>query len=209
MSINTMYKWQNFINSFCMFAILHRNYMFAVVLVCCTASIDAQKPAPIVYTQSTQPGIYSIVFPGRPTTRGPLRQRNALGKWVEVVIDEVELPASAKANLSYVAMCGADKATPISLRTNLPANAALADRIYDKLYGSNGSIVYSRLVTPPELAPLKLTCQEIVWRNKKGDFACLRTFYHRGMAITLAVSGTGSTFNKIEVARFLYSFKPL
>ncbi|GAB3845670.1 hypothetical protein GCM10028822_04450 [Hymenobacter terrigena] len=166
-------------------------------------------PTQLNYTQSTHPGLYSVVFPARPTTRGPLRQRNALGEWVEAVIDEVELPASAKANVWYVVTFGSYSATPVSLQATLSSSVKRADRICDELYGNNGNIVYARLVTPPELAPLKLTCQEIVWRNEQGDFAYMRTFYHRGMAITLAVSGTGATYNKTEVARFLYSFKPL
>lgn len=184
-------------------------YWLATVSLGASTLGKAQVPASLDYTQVTQPGLYSVVFAAPPSTQGPLRQRNALGKWVEAVIHQVELPASAKANLAYVVTFGPDNATPASLRVNLSTIAARVDHTYDKVYGSDGTIVYSRLVTPPELAPAKLTCQEIVWRNKQGDFACLRTFYYRHNAITLAVSGTGASYNKVEVARFLYSFKPL
>lgn len=184
-------------------------YWFVIASLGAITVGKAQAPAPLDYTQVTQPGLYAVVFPAPPTTRGPLRRRNALGRWVEAVIHQVELPASAKANLAYVVTSGPDNATPASLRANLSSIAARADRTYDEVYGSDGTIVYSRLVTPAELAPAKLTCQEIVWRNKQGDFACLRTFYYRYNVITLAVSGTGASYNKVEVARFLYSFKPL
>jgi hypothetical protein len=115
----------------------------------------AQVPTQLAYTQATQPGLYSVVFPARPTTHGPLRQRDALGVWVETIIDEVELPASAKANLVYVATCGRGNATPASLRSNLSAIATRVDRKFDEVYGHNGNIVYARLVTPAELVPAK------------------------------------------------------
>jgi hypothetical protein len=119
------------------------------------------------------------------------------------------MPPTARANSIYSVAYGTADTNPALLRQRGPAMAVSIDRRLDAFFQSDGAIVYNRLITPQELAPAPVQCQETLWRDKAGNMGCFRSFYYRHMIITAAVLATAQTFNQVEAEKFLRSFKPL
>jgi hypothetical protein len=161
------------------------------------------------YVDVTTAGLYLMVFPGRPIVEPQHWQRAPSGKLVHMGQQHLDLPPTVRANSTYSVTFGPADTAPAALRQRGPADAARFDRLLDALYHSDGVIVYTRLITPQQLAPAPVQCQETLWRDKAGNMGCFRAFYYHHMVITAAVLATAQTFNQVEAEKFLRSFKPL
>ena len=165
--------------------------------------------SPLQYVDVTTEGLYLMVFPGRPTIEPPHWRRASSGKLVHMGQQHLELPPTARTNSTYSVTFGPADTAPAALRQRGPADAARLDHQLDAYFQRDGAIVYTRLLTPQELAPAPVQCQETLWRDKAGNMGCFRSFYYRHMVITAAVLATARTFNQVEAEKFLRSFKPL
>lgn len=158
----------------------------------------------------TQPDVYSIIYPAEPEIL-PTETRRTPWGLAYIRSTALDMPPAAKANDLYRVLYAAadDRSRALPASASLREAAERLDRRMDAVYRQDGQVQYARPLALPASGPHRGRGEDLLWKDRQGNVAHFRAYYHRELYVVVMVTATKRTYNRREADKFLASFKLL